>query len=120
MTTTDTLIQTLLMTLIQVMVPVLLGFLVALSKTIIDQAKSRMSQEQLAFASDLARQLVLAAEQNGLTGAIKDEAAAKKEWVILRLESELAKRGVKLDIHVLSDLIEAAVHETFKLPKAEP
>jgi hypothetical protein len=116
MTTTDTLIQTLLMTLIQVMVPVLLGFLVALSKTIIDQAKSRMSQEQLAFASDLARQLVLAAEQNGLTGAIK--AAAKKEWVILRLESELAKRGVKLDIHVLSDLIEAAVHETFKLPKA--
>lgn len=116
MTTTDTLLQTLLKTLIQVMLPLLLGFLVALVKTKIEQLKAGMSQEQLLFATELARQLVLAAEQNGLTGAIKNEAAVKKEWVIQRLESELAERGIHLDIRVLSDMIEVAVHETFKLP----
>jgi hypothetical protein len=115
MTTSDMLIQTLLLTLIQVLVPVFLGFAIVWVKGQIEAGKAKLSKEQLDMMTSLAQKFVLAAEQNGLTGAIKDEAAAKKEWALLRLESEMDQRGIHMDVRLLSDAIESAVHEAFKM-----
>jgi hypothetical protein len=106
-------LQMALVVVIQVLLPVLLGFLVVWLKKQTDLVKSKIPGEQLAFASELARQLVQAAEQTGLTGAISAEGSAKKEWVISQMEVELAKKGVKLDLHIISSLIENAVYEAF-------
>lgn len=105
----DTVIQAFLVTLIQVMLPIVLGVLGVLLKTWVDQLKMRMGKEQFDFAVDLAHRFVLAAEQTGLSGTLAAEGSDKKKWVLDRLESELEKRGINIDIHILSDLVESAV-----------
>jgi hypothetical protein len=114
MNTTDVLLQSALQTLIQIMVPVLIGAAIAVAKHYIDEIKSRMSQDQYIFAGELARQVVLAAEQNGLRGAIENEATVKKAWALERLEASLVGKGIHLDLDKLDDLIESAVFEAFK------
>ena len=115
----DSLLQAILVTLIQVLAPVVLAAAVAYIKVLIDRTKAQIPGEQLAFATELARQLVLAAEQNGLTDELLKEGIARKEWVILRLESELEKRGIHLDLHMLSDLIEGMVYDQLNRGKAQ-
>lgn len=111
----DTILQALLVTAIEVLLPVLLGFLVVVAKNAIEQIKAKVDKEKLDFVLSLVRQFVLAAEQNGLTGALKDEGVAKKAWVLEQLKTELAKKNIHIDLDMLSGLIEAAVHEAFKM-----
>lgn len=110
-------LQVFLETLVRLLLPVLLtaavGYFVQQWKLV----SARIPAEQLAFASELVRQLVLAAEQSGLSGAIENEAKAKKEWVLQRAEAELASRGIKLDLHQISTLVEAAVLESLNFEK---
>ncbi len=106
---TDAVVQALLVTIIQVMLPIVLGALGLLIKAAIAKITLSMSTEQIKFATDLAQQIVMAAEQNGLSGALAQEGKAKKEWAIARLQSQLETKGIRLDLHVLSDLIESAV-----------
>ena len=106
----DAILQALLVTIIQVMLPIVLGALGLLIKAAIEKIKLSMTTDQLQLASDLAAQLVLAAEQSGLSGALASEGQAKKEWAINRLQSQLESKGIRLELHVLSDLIESAVY----------
>lgn len=108
----SSLIQTTLVVAIQVLVPVLLGFAVMWVKQQIERTKANMTQEQVDFVTSLARTYVLAAEQNGLAEAIANEGAAKKEWVLARLESDVSKLGLKIDVRMLSDLVESQVYQT--------
>lgn len=108
------LIQSLLITMIQVLLPVLLAYCVAWVKKQYELVRARIPAEQLAFLDALIAQFVLAAEQSGLSGQIANEGAAKKEWVILRLQEAAEKYGLKLDMNEISDLIEAKVYEAFK------
>jgi len=112
----DTILQSLLVTIIQVIVPVILtAVVVPLAKVGIDYLRSKVSEGNLAVAIELSRQLVLAAEQNGLKDDLMNLAVNKKSYVLDRLQAELALKGIHLDITLLSDLIEAQVHESFKL-----
>jgi LL-H family phage holin len=113
----DEILQALLMTIIQVLVPVVLGAIIAFIRVKIKEVTAQVDQDQLAFAAELARQFVLAAEQNGLSGAIKNEGSEKKAWALARLDDELDKRGIHLDVNVLSDMLEAAVMESFNQAK---
>lgn len=109
----SSILQTILEVLITIGLPILLKFLVDWLRAKIAEAKSSMSQEQLLFAQALASSLVLAAEQNGLREALKNEGEAKKRWVMAQLESELSKRNINLNLETLSHLIESAVYDAF-------
>lgn len=108
------LIQTVLVIIIQVLLPVALGYVVMWLKAKVEEVKARIPAEQLEFATVLAQQLVMAAEQSGLSGQIAAEGKAKKEWVIARLQLALEEKGIKMDVKYLSDLIEGEVYRVFK------
>lgn len=102
-----------LKTLIDVLLPVILGAFVVMIKEAIPLIRSHIEKKKLDIAIDLARQLVQAAEQNGLAGKIKDEAKEKHDWVIARLEAGLKKRGIDIDLDEHMALIEAQVWDAF-------
>jgi len=116
----DSILQFVLVTSIQVILPVILtAIVIPLIQAGSNYLKSKLGEGNLAIAIELTRQFVLAAEQNGLKDEVMGLAANKKAYVLHRLEAELAKKGVHLDIELLSDLIEAQVHEAFKLGSPE-
>jgi len=112
-------LQPLLITLIQVLAPILISLLIAWVKKQFDLAKARIPAEQLAFAAVLIRQLVLAAEQSGLSGALENEGKAKKEWVLGRVEQELKARGINLNVRLISDMIEGIVLDELNKAKLD-
>jgi len=107
------LLQLVLETAIQVLLPVLLSFIVVLVKRAIDYFQANVDKEKLEFVVNLVNQFVMAAEQSGLAGAIANEGAAKKAWVLEQLQKELDAKGIKVDVAVLEALIEAQVLEMF-------
>jgi hypothetical protein len=68
----------------------------------------------LETAVKIVRQLVQAAEMNGLSGAIENLGKEKKRWVIDMATSELSRRGINLDLNALDALIESQVKEAIK------
>lgn len=109
--------QTLIETLIQLLVPVICGYIIYLGNKLGQHITLRMSKEKQEIAAFWAKQIVLAAEQTGVVGELIKTGNAKKEWALVRLESILRQKGIRVDVPMLSDLIEAAVHEAFNLPK---
>ena len=75
-------LQLLLETVIKVLLPVALGYLVVFINAKIKEAKASTYAADIATAAALIYQLVLAAEQNGLIEAIKNEGAEKKRYVL--------------------------------------
>jgi superfamily 6 holin (LLH) len=82
--------------------------------------KAKLSQEQLMFAKMIAKTAVQAAQQSGLAGIIKNEAADKKKFAIEYLSRELAKFGLKHLAEQADDLgvlIESEINQgAHKLP----
>ncbi len=106
-------LQSLLVTLIEVLLPIALGALVAFINVKIKEAHASKYGYQLDTAISIIERLVLAAEQNGMIGAIEDAAEAKKKYVLDMAEAELAKRGINMDLDTIDALIEAQVNEAF-------
>ncbi len=106
-------LQAAIVTCIEVLLPLFLGYSVALLNKKIQQAKGQIDHQKLATAVALVQQFVAAAEQNGLTGALKAEGAAKKQYVIDMMKAELDRRGIHLDIETIDALIEAEVNQVF-------
>ena len=106
-------LQAALVTIIQVLVPVALGFLVHFINQKVKEVKSNVDANQLAFAVDLVQQLVAAAEQSGLTGALEAAGTAKKQYVLDQAQKALTARGITIDVDLLDALIEGAVHDAF-------
>jgi hypothetical protein len=98
---------------IQVLLPIALAAAVKWINTKSAEAKISKDAATYKMVSGLVYQLVLAAEQNGMIGALKNDGLAKKQFVIGRLEEELVKLGIKMDLDTLDSMIEAAVHEAF-------
>ena len=111
--TSDAILQAAMVTVAQVLLPILMGGLVILIKALWGWIKSKMSAQQLEIATTLINQLVLAAEQNSLTGMLAAEGQAKKKYVIDTAEAPLAAKGIHLDLDVLDALIESSVYEAF-------
>lgn len=113
----NNLLQMTLEIIIQVLLPVVLTAAVGYLVKQFQLVSAKIPQEQYAFAMEMAKQLVLAAEQNGLSGAIANESETKKQYVLTRLQSALAEKKINIDVTKLSDLIEAAVMEAFNYHK---
>ena len=103
------LLQLVLEMAITVLLPIFLGFAIVAVRGWWESIKAKIPQEQYAFADMIARQLVLAAEQNGLAGKLSNEASVKYDWVLDNMERQLREAGIKLDLHTLSNMIESAV-----------
>lgn len=111
-------IQTILVIVIQMLLPVVLGLSVVWIKAQWEKVKLQIGVEEYAFAENLVRQFVLAAEQAGLIGMITDAGEEKKKMVIAMLEAELVKHNISLDIDVIDALIESIVYQEFGWQKA--
>jgi len=113
------LVQPLLETVLSIMLPIVLGFVAVWLKGLLAKIKAEMSESQLAFITVLAGQLVLAAEQSGLTGVITNIGEEKKAMVIAALQQAADDNGIKISVELLSAIIEAAVVDAFGLSKSE-
>lgn len=113
------LVQPLLETVLSIMLPIVLGFVAVWLKGLLAKVKAEMSESQLAFITALAGQLVLAAEQSGLTGAITNIGAEKKAMVMAALQQAADDNGIRINVGLLSAIVEAAVVDAFGLSKSE-
>lgn len=102
-------LQAVLQVLVQVLVPILTAAGIGLVAQGIAYLKSKMSAEQLATVEKMVSSFAIAAEQYDLGGVVKRSGAEKKAWVLERVSNELLKRGIKIDVWMLSDMIETAV-----------
>lgn len=109
----EDLLMPLLQTIITVFAPILFGALALWLKQLITKTKAELSTEELALLTQLSQQFVLAAEQSGLTGRIRNLGFEKKAFVLKLLQDEANRRNIKIDVSVLDALIESAVVEAF-------
>lgn len=112
-------IEKVLLVVIEVLLPFLLVFAIRWLMKQAEYLQAKLTVEQRQFIETTAMSLVLAAEQIGLKDELLAAGEAKKEWVIVRLEEAAREHGINMDIHALSDAIEAAVHKAFKLVKEQ-
>jgi len=110
----DEILQTVLVAAAQVLTPIVLGAVVVLVQSLVVKIKANMGQDELAFTVALVNQQVKSAEQQGITGAIANEAKAKQAWVLEQAEKALAKKGFNVDLDVVVNIIEAQVWDVFK------
>lgn len=115
----DQLLQAFLTTAIEVLVPIALAALIPWVVQQLRLLKSQISGEKFKFAVETVSMFVSAAEQNGLIGALSDIGAEKKQWVLEQVQAELSKHGVKIDVAVISNIIEAEVYKQFSAHKDE-
>lgn len=113
------LVQPLLETVLSLLLPIVLGFVAVWLKNLVAKIKAEMSESQLAFITALAGQLVLAAEQSGLTGVITNVGEEKKAMVMAALQAAADEKGIKINVELLSAIVEAAVVDAFGLSKSE-
>lgn len=109
------LVQPILETVLSIVLPIALSALALWVKQLITKAKAEIAEANLGWLLILAEQFVVAAEQAGVTGMIEDIGSEKKAMVLGLLQKAADERGVKVDVDVLSAIIEAAVVEAFGL-----
>ncbi len=108
------LLQLALEIIITVLLPIVLKVLIEFLNAKIREVKANKDLVAFQTAVHIVRQLVQAAEMNGLSGAIENLGKEKKKWVIDMAEAELKRYGIDIDLDVLDALIEAQVKEAIK------
>lgn len=110
--TTQVLIQKSLETLISVLVPILVGYLILAVKNWNNKVKGEVGEKDWLQIQAIISDVVKAAEQNGLRGAIENAAQAKKLWAVNEGQRILNERKLnKISVETLASLIEAKVRE---------
>lgn len=103
---------------LEIVIPVLAtlvaGYVAVGIRKLIEEIKANLNEKQLALATEIVHEAVLAAEQVGLGDALID----KKDYALDLAEQWLASHGIKLDLKILDNLIEAAVMDEFNRDKA--
>ena len=115
----NALLQPFLESVLTILAPILIAMLAVYLNKLLTKMKAELSNEQLVYLTELAHQFVNAAEQSGLTAVIENVGMAKKEMVMALLQAEANARGIKIDVEILSAIIEAAVVEEFGLSKTD-
>ena len=108
-------IQPLLETILNIVLPIALSAAALWIRQMIVKAKVEIEAANLAWLLILAEQFVVAAEQAGVTGMLEDLGSEKKAYVLGLLQQAAEERGVKVDVAILSAIVEAAVVEAFGL-----
>ena len=99
---------------IPVLASLLVGYIAVGIRKLVAEIKAKLSEQQLALATEIVHEAVLAAEQVGLGDALID----KKDYALDLAEKWLASHGIKLDLKILDGLIESAVMDEFNRGKA--
>ena len=110
-------VQIALGALVQFLVPILIVAVIGWLGSIIQQIRVRVGTEKWRAIEEATRLAVLAIEQSGLKDAVIKTGNEKKDLAIAVAQAYLAERGIKVDLGVLADLIEAAVAETLNYDK---
>ena len=98
---------------LEIVLPVLVsavaGLVIAWITKVVNDIKSRMSSDVQWYISQAVESAVLAAEQAGLNDYLVD----KKKYALNVAQKQLDAKGVKINLSILSDLIEASVMSEF-------
>jgi len=108
------LLQVVAQVLIAVLAPVLTAAATALIGYCIRWVRGKLTSDQLALADELVRLYALAADQYDLSGAMRRSGEEKKAWVVAQVQAALEARGIRMDVGMLADLVEAKVLEVVK------
>lgn len=98
--------------LVEILVPLAVTALILLISKARSWISSKLSEQQESTLNLLVEMAVMAAEQSGLTGAIRDEGREKKEFALRLLQDMLEARGLNrmaANLPELSARIEAAI-----------
>ena len=92
-----------------VLATALAGLVIAWLTKVINEIKSKLSEDAQWIIRQAVNSAVLAAEQVHLNDVLVD----KKEYAIRFAQDQLNKSGIKIDLAILANLIEAAVMNEF-------
>lgn len=98
---------------IELLLPILLAYLAKMAHDEIQHIAAKKQTAEFQLVKEIVKRMVLAAEQLGITGALKDIGEEKKKFVLDMVKAELERRGMHIDVDTLDALIEAEVHESF-------
>lgn len=113
------LLEALATTAIKLVVPMLLTLGTLVFRKFMVWINLKLDAEHLAFAREVIREFVMNAEAVGLADQLKLEGAEKKALVLGEAQTYLDSKGIKLNVSVLSSLIESVVLEELNLHKLE-
>lgn len=91
-----------------IVTPIISAYLLMLIKRSISQAETSLGREHYEIARDILYDLVRSAEARGISGEIDSAGLRLKEYVMQRAQTELEKRGIKVDVVAIEDLLESA------------
>ena len=104
------LLNTLLVTLLPVLATALVGFLVRWINAQTAKIQAQIGETNWRTINSFIELSVMAAEQSGLAGLIKNEGTAKKEFVLKLVQDFLNEKGFEeIDVKRVDAAIEAAV-----------
>lgn len=105
----QTILEALLALLLPLVVSAILQWLAAKRKEAEVAMEARFGTRLVGLVEEAVRIAVQAAEQSGLAGHITDEAESKKEFALAAAGRYLEAWGMRMDLDVLADMIEAEV-----------
>jgi Bacteriophage holin of superfamily 6 (Holin_LLH) len=106
-------LQLALQAVLTVALPVVVKFLVDWLRAKTNELMLGLDQQARWAVNEAVEIAVRSAEQSGLAGLIEGSAEAKKRYACDFAEKYLAGFGIKLDLDVLADMIEAEVLRQF-------
>lgn len=105
---------------LEIVLPVLFtalaGLVAALITKVVNDIKSKLTEEQKWLIDQIIQTAVFAAEQANIAGFVTD----KKEYALGVAEQWMAEKGLNIDAHVLDAMIEAAVYAELNRDKETP
>lgn len=111
-------IQNVLITLIAAVVPVITAMLVAWLQLQLKNLRAKLSSEQNAQLDWMVAVAVKAAEQSGLTKAIENDAATKRDYAISLVQNALESRNIThINVMEIEAAIEAAINKGLQKPE---
>ncbi len=100
-------------TLLIIALPIVIAFLYQWVRQRSAEIRSRLTAQQQQFIDAAVSFAVRAAEQSGLKQQLAGGGQGKKAFAIKAAQDYLGQLGVKMDVNLLSTMIEAEVHQQF-------
>jgi len=100
-------------TLLVIAIPIVIAFLFQWARQKNTELRSRLTAQQQQFIETAVNFAVRAAEQSGLKQQVAGGGQGKKAFALKAAQDYLGQLGVKVDVSLLSSLVEAEVHKQF-------
>jgi len=111
------LLQKIAVDVVTILAPVAVAFVAAWLSRQTQLVKAKLNAEQWKLITSVVDAAVVAAEQSGLAGYIKDLGSEKRDYALNYAQKFLAQYKITVDTQVLYKLIEQAVYDNFQWRK---